>query len=97
MAMHFLWRSSVVLLGISILGCSSTGSRGNIFSPYRGSAVGEELRSPPVDDARYTSAPSYPPSLLKPVAKMKDEESGTGLRRAPIGGMGSMGPGPGGY
>jgi hypothetical protein len=97
MVMQWIWRSCVVVLGIISLGCSSTSSRGNIFAPYRGSAVGEELRSPPPDDARYTSAPSYPPSLLKPVAKMKDEENGTGLRRAPIGGGMSSMPGPGGF
>lgn len=89
-----------ILAGVFSLGCSSTGKGLNVFTPYRGANQVEELRSPPADDSRYTQAPSYPQQLLKPVAKMKDEENGTGLRRAPIG-QGGMGPmsaqGPGGY
>lgn len=89
-----------ILVGVCSLGCSSTGKGLSVFTPYRGANQVEELRSPPADDSRYTQAPSYPSQLLKPVVKMKDEENGTGLRRAPIGqgGMGPMGGGgPGGF
>ncbi|MFO0816161.1 MAG: hypothetical protein U0796_23325 [Gemmatales bacterium] len=100
--MYRMWRISLIIMwGLGTLGCSSSGTSSNIFAPYRGSPNGEELRSPPKDDTRYTQAPSYPPSLLKPEVKMKDSENGTGLRRAPIGGgmggMGPMGPGAGGF
>lgn len=85
---------AVVLLA----GCSTPGKGLNVFAPYRGAQNGEEYHSPPANDQRYTQAPSYPAQLLKPVVKIKDEDTGTGLRRAPIGSsgmmpMGAQGPG----
>lgn len=76
-----------VLLCITALalGCSTPGNGLNVFAPYRGATVAEEYRSPPQNDQRFTQAPSYPSQLLKPVVKVKDEENGTGLRRAPVG------------
>lgn len=86
------------MLAMVATGCNSTGRGFNVFAPYRGSMQTEELRSPPPDDPRFTQAPSYPSHLLKPMVKVKDEETGTGLRRAPIGAgmggpMGAAGPG----
>ncbi|HMO37250.1 MAG TPA: hypothetical protein PKA06_14525 [Gemmatales bacterium] len=94
--------SLLVCSVFGLLGCSSTGRNPlYVFAPYRGSPMGEDLRSPPPNDPRYTQPPSYPPALLKPVAKAKDEEYGTGLRRAPIGSGGMPSPsamgGPGGF
>jgi hypothetical protein len=89
----------VMLAGLLLAGCSTPGKGLNVFAPYRGSQQTEELRSPPPTDPRYTEAPSYPAPLLKPVVKVKDEENGTGLRRAPAGSAGNL-PGmggPGGY
>lgn len=87
------------MLAMVATGCNTSGRGLNVFAPYRGSTQTEELRSPPPDDPRFTQAPSYPSHLLKPVVKVKDEETGTGLRRAPIGaGMGGpMGAGAGGF
>jgi hypothetical protein len=88
---------SIVLAVIVMAGCSTPGKGLNVFAPYRGSQQTEELRSPPPTDPRYTEAPSYPAPLLKPVVKIKDEEGGTGLRRAPVGTAGNMPmAGPGG-
>lgn len=84
----------VMLSGLLLAGCSTPGKGLNVFAPYRGSQQVEEYRSPPPNDPRYTEAPSYPAPLLKPVVKVKDEENGTGLRRAPVGTAGSM-PGMG--
>jgi len=80
----------VMLSGFLLVGCSTPGKGLNVFAPYRGSQQTEELRSPPPNDPRFTEAPSYPAPLLKPVVKVKDEENGTGLRRAPVGAGGSM-------
>ena len=80
----------LLMAGLLMLGCSTPGKGLNVFAPYRGSPNGEEYRSPPANDPRFTQAPSYPSHLLKPVVKVKDEETGTGLRRAPIGGGGGM-------
>lgn len=92
---------SMILAGMVITGCSTPGKGLNVFAPYRGSQQTEELRSPPPTDPRYAEAPSYPSQLLKPVVKVKDEETGTGLRRAPVGTAGNMpgmgGPGGGPY
>jgi len=79
-----------LLAGLLLSGCSTPGKGLNVFAPYRGSQQTEELRSPPPSDPRYTEAPSYPSQLLKPVVKVKDEETGTGLRRAPVGSPGNM-------
>lgn len=79
-----------LLCFLPAVGCSTPGKGLNVFAPYRGTATAEEYRSPPPDDTRYTQAPNYPSQLLKPVVKIKDEESGTGLRRGPIGGGGMM-------
>jgi hypothetical protein len=88
---------SIVLAGVFMAGCATPGKGLNVFAPYRGSQQTEELRSPPPTDPRYTEAPSYPAPLLKPVVKIKDEEGGTGLRRAPVGTAGNMPmAGPGG-
>ncbi|MFT3879977.1 MAG: hypothetical protein QM703_10000 [Gemmatales bacterium] len=93
---RFMQIGGIVLAGIFMAGCSTPGKGLNVFAPYRGSQQTEELRSPPPTDPRYTEAPSYPAPLLKPVVKIKDEETGTGLRRAPVGTAGNMpmgGPG----
>lgn len=88
--------SCTMLVGLCFVGCSTPGKGLNVFAPYRGATNGEEYRSPPPDDTRFTQAPTYPAQLLKPVVKIKDEESGTGLRRAPIGAGGAgMMPGQG--
>lgn len=84
----------LVLSGLTSLGCSTPSQNPlHVFAPYRGAPMGEDLRSPPASDPRYTQPPTYPPALLKPVAKIKDEESGTGLRRAPVGSPGMTSPG----
>ena len=80
----------LALFGLFSLGCATPGKGLNVFAPYRGAPNGEEYRSPPADDARFTQAPSYPSHLLKPVVKVKDEETGSGLKRAPIGSSGMM-------
>lgn len=85
---------SVMLLVLLLAGCSTPGKGLNVFAPYRGSQQVEEYRSPPPNDPRFAGAPTYPSQLLKPVVKVKDEETGTGLRRAPIGTAGNM-PGMG--
>ncbi|MBL8823519.1 MAG: hypothetical protein JNJ77_13100 [Planctomycetia bacterium] len=93
------WMRWCLFLSVTpvLMGCTSTSRGFNVFAPYRGSAQPEEMRSPPPDDPRFTQAPSYPSHLLKPVVKVKDEETGTGLRRAPIGaGMGGPMGGAGG-
>lgn len=79
-----------MLSGLFLAGCSTPGKGLNVFAPYRGSNQTEEYRSPPPNDPRFTEAPSYPSQLLKPVVKVKDEENGTGLRRAPVGTQGNM-------
>jgi len=81
---------SIVLAGVIMAGCSTPGKGLNVFAPYRGSQQTEELRSPPPNDPRFVEAPSYPSQLLKPVVKIKDEDGGTGLRRAPVGTAGNM-------
>lgn len=87
----------LLIFALLLTGCTSTSRGLSVFSPYRGSNQAEEFRSPPSDDPRFTQAPSYPAHLLKPVVKVKDEETGTGLRRAPIGaGMGGPMGGAGG-
>jgi hypothetical protein len=95
----------LMLSGLLSIGCSTPNQNPlHVFAPYRGAPMGEDLRSPPTTDPRYTQPPTYPPALLKPVAKVKDEDSGTGLKRAPIGSPGMSMPGnassmggPGGF
>jgi len=90
-----LCRALLLGMTLTVVGCSTPSKGLNVFAPYRGATQTEEYRSPPPADPRYTQAPSYPQQLLKPVVKVKDEETGTGLRRAPVGS--GMMPGGQGY